>query len=99
MAFYKIVVREVQRNRCFKILTLFAESVGKAGQSAHVQARRAIQSLYVARGSPRHIWKAGDSLLVRYDDLRGAKSALGHNRIISDISLDDLSEIYVRTKG
>ena len=51
----KIVIREIERNRSFKILNLFAESVGQAGQSAAVHPQRVILLLNVAGGNPAHV--------------------------------------------
>src|SRR6266566_2618727 len=58
VTFHEIVVREVQGNRCLKVLFLLAESVSQTGQAPHVKAGRTIQPLSVTRRSQTQVWTA-----------------------------------------
>ena len=48
MRSHEIVVSKVKGNCRFKVFQLLAESISKSRQTAHVQARRAVQSFNVA---------------------------------------------------
>lgn len=48
MAPNEVVIGEVQSNRRFEILSLFAEGMGQTGQPLHVQPRSGVQPFDVA---------------------------------------------------
>ena len=50
--FHEIVIREIQRDRSFKVFKLLAESVREPGQAAAVHPQRVILLFNVRRGNP-----------------------------------------------
>ena len=97
MALHEIVIGEVKADRSLKILALLAECVGEASQATHVESRRTIQAFDMAGRGLAHIGKTGNALLFGSHYLWRAEFALSNDRIIRPISLDDLSEVNVRT--
>ena len=75
MRLAKVVIREIQRRRSFKIVQLFAESVGQPGQPPAVHPQRVVLFLHMAGANPADVRHSGDDRLFRFHHLRWAVPA------------------------
>ena len=99
MPLHEIVVGEVKGDRCLEILKLLAECIGEARQTAYVKARCTVQAFDMASRGQSQIRESGDALLFRNDDFGRAVLPLWVNRIIVNVSLDNLRKVHIRTEG
>ena len=95
MTFDEVVIREVQPNSRFEVLTLLAEGVCQTGQPLHVQPRRGVQALHITCGYEVPVRVAENSLLLALGDLRRTVAALRFDGVLGAVYLDDLAVIDV----
>ena len=50
MSLAEVVISEIERDRSFKILKLFAESIGETGQPAAMHTKRVVLLFHMASG-------------------------------------------------
>ena len=75
MQLAEVIIREVQRNRSFKIFQLFAESIGQSGQPAAMHPQGVILLFDMGSGNPANIGHPGNDCLLDFNHLRRAVSA------------------------
>lgn len=68
----EIVIREIQRDRSFKVFKLLAESVCQASQATAVHPQRVILLFNVRRGDQSHVWRSADCRLFNFHHFRRA---------------------------
>src|SRR5437016_4668200 len=68
MRLAEVVIREVERDRSFKVLKLLAESVCQASKTAAVHPERVILLLDVAGCDSAHVWHSVDDCAFRFHD-------------------------------
>ena len=54
VSFHKVVIREIESNRSFKVFKLFAESIGQTSQAAAMHPQRVILLFNVGRVNPQY---------------------------------------------
>src|SRR5205807_335592 len=68
MRLAEVVIREVERDRSFKVFKLLAESVGQPCESAAVHPERVILLLDVAGCDSAHVWHSVDDCALCFHD-------------------------------
>lgn len=76
MSFHEIVIREIERDRSFKILKFFAECIREAGQAAAVHTESVILLFNVRRGNAAHVGHSRHDGLLNFDHFRRAVTDL-----------------------
>src|SRR5439155_21849130 len=68
MRLAEVVIREVERDRSFKVLKLLAESVCQASKASAVHPERVILLLDVAGCDSAYVWHSIDDCALRFHD-------------------------------
>jgi hypothetical protein len=88
----KIIPREVQGQHCIKLLPLFRESIGQAGESPHLHSHGQVLALDVRSTNLAHIRVSKDGDLFTADALGGRIA--GFTLGISGIQFNQLRKLY-----
>ncbi len=72
MSLYKIVIGEVQGDRCLKVLTLLTEGQREASEPPHVKAGGRVEPLNVAGRNSVYIGIANKTFFFSVETISGA---------------------------
>jgi hypothetical protein len=84
VCFHKVVIREVQGNRSFKVFKLFTECVRETGKPAAMHPQGVILLLNVRRGNAVNFWHPAHNRLFNFHNLRRAIPNSGGSRRITE---------------
>ena len=75
MQLAEIIIREIERDRSFKVFQLFAESVGQPRQPAAMHTQRMVLLFDMGGGNAVHVGHTRDNGLFDFNDLCWTVSA------------------------